>query len=184
MIQNGANSAVGKLVVQNARQRGIKTINIVRNQDAANQLSVLGADVVLVDGDDMLARVREATGGAEIPFGLDCVAGPAASRLTRCVSDGGLICVIGNQSGQDSQFPTRYLTGRGINVTGFNLPRYLAKQPRAKVLDLYAQLADLVTTGAIKTHIEASYGLADIVAAIAHAERGGRRGKILLRPNG
>lgn len=184
MIQNGANSAVGKLVIQNARQQGIKTVNIVRNKELVDPLTELGGDVVIVDGDDLPQRVREATGGAELGFGLDCVAGPAASRMVRCVSDGGLVCVIGNQSGQDSQFPTRALTGRGISVRGFNLPRYLAQQSRAEIISLYERLADLVAAGEIKTEIEAVYDIADISAAVAHAEHGGRRGKILITPNG
>jgi NADPH:quinone reductase-like Zn-dependent oxidoreductase len=184
MIQNGANSAVGKLVIQNARNNGIKTVNIVRNKEAVNSLTDLGADIVVVDGEDLPQRVREMTGGAEIGFGLDCVAGAAASRMVRCVSDGGLVCVYGNQSGQDSQFPTRSLTGRGVRITGFNLPRHLSALSRPDIVSLYGKLADGIVAGQIKTHVEAVYDIGDISAAAAHAERGGRQGKILLMPNG
>jgi NADPH:quinone reductase-like Zn-dependent oxidoreductase len=36
IIQNGANSAVGQSVIQLARLRGVKTINVVRGQYVIN----------------------------------------------------------------------------------------------------------------------------------------------------
>ena len=51
MIQNGANSAVGQAVIQIAKFRQIKTVNIIRDRvnvkDLKNELAAIGADVVL-----------------------------------------------------------------------------------------------------------------------------------------
>ncbi len=40
-----------------AQQRGLRTVNVVRRAELAGELKALGADVVVVDGDD-LARAR------------------------------------------------------------------------------------------------------------------------------
>src|SRR6478735_5316114 len=53
VIQNVANSAVGRLLTVQAHQRGLRTVNVVRRAELAEELKVLGADVVLVDGDDL-----------------------------------------------------------------------------------------------------------------------------------
>lgn len=53
MIQNGANSAVGQAVIQIAKFRQIKTVNIIRDRvnvkDLKNELAAIGADVVLTE---------------------------------------------------------------------------------------------------------------------------------------
>jgi trans-2-enoyl-CoA reductase len=57
VIQNAANSAVGLYLVQLARHRGHRTVNVVRRKDAAAVVHEAGGDVVLVDG------VAAASGG-------------------------------------------------------------------------------------------------------------------------
>ena len=46
----------------------------------------------------------------------------------------------------------------------------------------YAELARAVTEGWLASRVEATYPLDRVALAIEHAERPGRRGKILLRP--
>ncbi|MBM3516062.1 MAG: zinc-dependent alcohol dehydrogenase family protein, partial [Alphaproteobacteria bacterium] len=71
VIQNAANSNCGRYLVELAKLWGIKTVNIVRRPELADDLKALGADVVVVDGPDLAARVNAATGGAPIKLGLD-----------------------------------------------------------------------------------------------------------------
>ena len=53
IIQNAANSAVGQCVIQLARARGIKTINIVRNSEKwETHLKDMGATLVLSEDSD------------------------------------------------------------------------------------------------------------------------------------
>src|SRR6185295_4076337 len=55
VIQNVANSAVGRLVIRLARQRGIKTMNVVRRESLFAELSALGADACVGDGPELAA---------------------------------------------------------------------------------------------------------------------------------
>ena len=71
VIQNVANSAVGGYLVQLAKLRGLKTVNVVRRESAVASVLADGGDVVLVDGDDLPARVKAAVGGAAIRLGID-----------------------------------------------------------------------------------------------------------------
>ncbi|MEO5962351.1 MAG: zinc-dependent alcohol dehydrogenase family protein, partial [Thermomonas sp.] len=56
VLQNAANSAVGGYVVQLAKARGLRTVNVVRREAACEAVRELGGDVVLVDGDDLAKR--------------------------------------------------------------------------------------------------------------------------------
>ena len=49
VIQNVANSAVGRHLIVIARSRGVRTLNVVRRGDVAGELQALGADIVLPD---------------------------------------------------------------------------------------------------------------------------------------
>ena len=49
VVQSAANSAVGGYLIQLAKQRGVKTINVVRRDGLADDLKSKGADVVLID---------------------------------------------------------------------------------------------------------------------------------------
>ena len=48
VIQNLSNSGVGIAVIQVAKRLGMRTVNIVRREGLAEQLTALGADRVLV----------------------------------------------------------------------------------------------------------------------------------------
>src|SRR5205807_201886 len=49
VIQNVANSAVGRLVIRLAKARGWKTVNVVRRDSLFAELKALGADACVVD---------------------------------------------------------------------------------------------------------------------------------------
>src|SRR5947207_15767220 len=82
VIQNVANSAVGRLVIRLARARGVKTLNVVRRETLFGELKTLGADACVVDGADLGAAVKAHTRGAPIRLGLDAVSGQATARLS------------------------------------------------------------------------------------------------------
>ena len=48
VIQNAANSAVGRYIIQLAKTKGVKTLNVVRRTELFGELRKIGADVVLL----------------------------------------------------------------------------------------------------------------------------------------
>ncbi len=72
----------------------------------------------------------------------------------------------------------------GITLKGFWLAG-LFRTARLEDLEvLYGELSGLVADGTLEVPVEASYDLADIKKAVAHAGLEGRNGKIVLTPNG
>jgi NADPH:quinone reductase-like Zn-dependent oxidoreductase len=184
IIQNVANSAVGRFVIRLGRARGIRTVNVVRREALFADLRPLGADVCVVDGPDLPERVRAATGGASIRLGLDAVSGQATARISACVGEGGVVCNYGSMSGEDPVMPRSKLIGDGQSLVGFILGRALAPRSRAQVREIYGELAAQVRAGLLTAPVERVYPIEEIRAAVAHAERGQRHGKILVTPNG
>ena len=173
-VQNGANSSVGRMVIQLARRRGIRTLNVVRRPELVPELEALGADRVFVDGPDLAARVRTAVGAASLMVALDGVAGAATGRLAECLSDGGTIANMGTTSGEPCALPTWMLLYRRIRLVGF----YAGFQMNARSLPerarIMGELAALLGDGSLRSRIAATYRLDEYPAALAHAARAGR----------
>jgi len=182
VIQNAANSAVGHHVIRLAKARGCKSINVVRRDALIAPLKSHGADVVVVDGDDLLDRVAAETGGALARLGIDAVGGAATARLAACLAPGGTVVNYGLLSGEDCRMPPRLLVFNGIALRGFILPGALAARSPADVGALYKRLLGQIMDGALAVDIEQTYPLDRIRDALDHAERGGRSGKILITP--
>jgi NADPH:quinone reductase-like Zn-dependent oxidoreductase len=184
LIQNVANSAVGRLVIPLARARGYRTMNVVRRASLFGELKALGADACVVDGDDLADRVAAQTGGAPVRLGLDAVSGRATGRIASCLGEDGVVVNYGSMSGEDPIMSRPALSGRGVALVGFTLTRPLSKFPREKVRALYADLARQIADGALSAPVEKIYPIDEIGPALEHAQRGERSGKILVAPNG
>src|SRR5215831_1155947 len=184
VIQDVANSAVGRHLIVLAKARGVHTVNVVRRDDVAGELRDLGADIVLRDGPDLAERARTATGGAPIRLGIDAVSGDACRRIADSVADGGVVVSYGSMSGEDPAIGRAALNMRGVSLTGFNLGRGLAKRTPAQVREIYAGLAVKIRDGVLNAPVDSRYPIEDIKAALARAQQGGRNGKVLVLPNG
>lgn len=184
VIQNAANSAVGGHVIRLAKARGLRTVNLVRRQGQIDGLTRIGADVALVDGDELAARVKAATDGAQINLALDAVCGQATARLADCLAYGGTVVNYGYLSGEPCMIRPDHTIVGGITLTGFWLVKALGALSPAGIQEMYDELARQIVDGALKAPVEATYGIEEIADALAHAGRPSRDGKVLLTPNG
>lgn len=182
VIQNAANSAVGRHVIRLARARGLHSVNIVRRESLVAELKAHGGDVVVVDGDDLAQRVRDETGAeAPIRLGIDAVGGSACQRLADCLSDDGVVVNYGFLSGDPCMITPHQAIIHGITLKGFWLVRVMQGLSRDQIEALYAEMAGYFMDGTLEVPVEASYGLSEAKAALAHAWRAGRDGKIVLK---
>ncbi len=189
LVQNGANSNCGRYLIVLAKERGIRTCNIVRRPEVVDELKALGADAVIFDSDDPIEfakRVRLATHDAPVTLGLDMIAGAASGRMARCVSDGGIVVNYGFMSGQPSQIPFHEMFQKDITFVGMSAGRGMAKRNMAQLRDTYAKLAAMIAKGQLHAAIAGTYTLDHAADAFGHAAKTGaeRDGKVILLPNG
>jgi len=182
VIQNGANSGVGSYVVQLAKLRGFKTVNIVRRESAVAGVQTQGGDVVVVDGPDLAERVKAATGGAAIKLGIDAVGGSATARLAATLAEGSSVVNYGALSGEAAAVSPRELIFRDVTLKGFWLARWFRSAPQAKQIALLSELAGLIAQGKLSAPVQATYDVTQIKEAVAAAAAGERQGKILIVP--
>jgi len=180
---NLANSAVGQYVIALARQAGIRTLAVVRRESAARQVRELGADAVVVDGDGLSERISAALGGERLRLALEGTTDPGqTAALVHSLEDGGTVVTFAAATGQAPSVPVGDLIYRGIVLRAFFILTWIRDTPREEVERVYAELADLAQQGVVKAGVEATYPLEEHRAALAHAARTERSGKILFTP--
>jgi trans-2-enoyl-CoA reductase len=180
LIQNAANSAAGRDVIQIARELGYKTVNVVRRTELMDELRAEGGDVVLVDGDKLREEVKSATGGASIRLGLNSVGGDSALRLANCLSPGGTLVSFGAMSLQPLKIPTGLLIFKDLRFRGIWINKWYDNATPSERMETFRSLFDMARRGLLKTKIEKAYPLGEVKAAVTHAAQGKRNGKIIF----
>lgn len=180
LIQNAANSGVGRCVIQIAAAKGLRTVSIVRRAELVDELRSLGGDVVVVDGPQLRDEVREATGGAPIRLGLNATCGPILKRMLPCVADGGTVVTYGAMAREPFILSNAHLIFRDITARGFWITGWYRNATELEVQELFAALCPMLKAGSIYCPVEARYPLFQSRDAILHASREGRSGKILF----
>ena len=174
VVQNSANSAVGRWVIAFAKARGLKTVNIVRRPELVAELKAIGGDVVVVDSPDVSKEIKAAIGKAEIRLALDGVSGPASGVLASTLSPHGTLVSYAAMSSKPISISPLDVIFKPLTVRGFWLghPESVAKSAPS-----IAQAAEMIASGRVRIPVAATYPLSSIKEAVAHAVRGG---KILL----
>jgi len=180
LIQNAANSATGRDVIQIAHELGYKTVNLVRRAELVDELRAEGGDIVLVDGDNLRQEVKDATGGAPIRLGLNSVGGDSALRLANCLAPGGTLVSFGAMSLQPLKIPTGLLIFKDLRFRGIWINKWYDNVTPSERMETFQPLFEMARRDLLKTRVEKAYSLSEVKAAAAHAAQGQRNGKIIF----
>src|SRR5271156_1763776 len=171
VVQNSANSSVGRWVIAFAKTRGLKTVNIVRRPELVTGLKAIGGDVVVVDSPDVSESIKEAVGHADLRLALDGVSGPATGILSSTLSPyGTLVSYAAMSLGPMSISPLEVIF-KPLTIRGFWLGH---PESAAKSAPAIAQAAEMIASGQVRIPVTATYPLSSIKEAVAHALRGGK----------
>ena len=170
VLQNAANSSVGRYLIVLARRRGLRTVNVVRRPGLIAELEALGADAVVIDADDLRHRVTAATDAAAIRLGIDAVAGDATGRIAACLAEHGVVVNYGSVTREPCHMPFDVMFWNDVSLRGFSTTRQLALRSAGQRRALYAGLASSVADGTLKAKIAAAYPLARCIEAFEHGK--------------
>ena len=180
LIQNAANSGVGRFVIQFAQQLGLQTVNIVRRKELVHELKVLGGDVVATDKPRFSKDVKGLTNNAPIKLGLNAVGDRSALEIATSLTTGGTLITYGAMARVPFQINNALLIFGDLRVRGFWRTNWFANASREKVCRLFEYLVGVILSNNLEVPVEEFYSLADIQKAIRHAQQDRRTGKILL----
>ncbi|WP_062208286.1 zinc-binding dehydrogenase [Demequina oxidasica] len=183
LIQNAANGAVGRLVAQLAKGRGINVVGLVRRADGIEELAAQGIErIVATDSDGWKDRVAQITGGAPVKVGVESVGGESAGDVLSLLAEDSTLVVFGAMASPVLNLSSGDVIFKQATVRGFwgkKVGENMAADTRTRLMqELFARLAD----GTITLPVEATFPLSEIADAARAHFTPGRAGKILLRP--
>jgi len=171
VVLYAAAGGVGLIASQWARELGARVIGIVSTPAKRELALAHGCEHVLLDGDDVPARVRELAGGG-VPAVYDSVGRTTFLQSLDCLRPHGVLVSFGNSSGKVEPFGLHELTKRGsLYVTRPTLQDFIRE--RSALEAGCAELFDLVGNGRVTVEVHQTYALRD--AARAHRDLEARR---------
>src|SRR4029077_764799 len=150
VVQNAANSGVGRWVIGLAKSRGLRTVNIVRRPELVAELKAIGGDVVVVNSPDVAGRIRASVGRDDLHLALDGVSGPATGVLASTLSPGGTLVSFAAMSEAPMSMSPFDVIFKPITLRGFFMGHreYVAKIPAT-----LEQAAAMVASGRVQVPV-------------------------------
>ncbi len=182
IVQNVGNSAVGRCVIQLARDLGIRTVSFVRRTGLMDELRALGGDHVFSDDDTGLASALDVLGGANATLAFNAVGGDSALRLMKLLREGGSHITYGAMGRKPVTIPNGLLIFRDIQVRGLWVSRWIENAPMAEVHAVYENLAARVAAGKLVQPVDSTFPLEKFQEALTRLEAPDRSGKVLFVP--
>jgi len=169
VVQNAANSGVGRWVIAFAKRRGLKTVNIVRRQELVPSLRRSAETSSSSTLSDVSERIKAAVGHAELRLALDGVSGPATAYSPATLSPRGTLVSFAAMSSNPYVISPLDVIFKPVAVRGFFMghPEFAAKLAPAA-----AQAAEMIASRQVHIPVAATYALSSIKEAVAPRKRG------------
>jgi NADPH:quinone reductase-like Zn-dependent oxidoreductase len=177
VIITAASSSVGLAAIQIVKALGGTSIATTRTSAKKEELLALGADhVIVTDDEDLVARVKEITGGKGARIVFDPVAGDFINTLAQATANGGTIFLYGFLSGQPTPLPMAAF-GRRIGIFGYTFGE-LRGTPDWETMKKY--IYDRLADGTFKPRIAKTFPFDQTVEAYKYLESNQQIGKVVI----
>ncbi|MFD5029241.1 NADPH:quinone oxidoreductase family protein [Streptomyces sp. NPDC058220] len=184
LLVHAAAGGVGSAAVQLGKAAGATVIGVVGGPEKARVARELGCDVVIDRRtDDIVAAVKEATGGRGADVVYDPVGGDAYTASAKCVAFEGRIVVVGFASGAIPSPALNHALVKNYSVMGLHWGLYNTKDPAA-VLRCHEELTGLAERGAIKPLISERVPMKGAADAVQRVADGVTTGRVVVLPEG
>ena len=184
LLVHAAAGGVGSAAVQLGKAAGATVIGVVGGPEKAAVARELGCDVV-VDrhAEDVVAAVKEATGGRGADVIYDPVGGAAYAQSAKLVAFEGRIVVVGFASGTIPSPALNHALVKNYSIVGLHWGLYNLKDPAA-IQRCHETLTDLAAKGLIRPLVSERVPFAAAADAVQRVADGTTTGRLVVLPEG
>ncbi|MGA5169105.1 MULTISPECIES: NADPH:quinone oxidoreductase family protein [Streptomyces] len=182
LLVHAAAGGVGSAAVQLGKAAGAKVVGVVGGAEKAAVARDLGCDAVIDrHGDDVVAAVKEFTGGRGADVVYDPVGGDAYAKSAKCVAFEGRIVVVGFASGDIPAPALNHALVKNYTIMGLHWGLYNQKDPEA-IRRCHDLLTEYAAKGLIKPLIGDRVAFEDAAAAVQRVADGTTTGRLVVLP--
>ncbi|MEU0084614.1 NADPH:quinone oxidoreductase family protein [Streptomyces sp. NPDC006274] len=184
LLVHAAAGGVGSAAVQLGKAAGARVIGVAGGPEKAAVARELGCDVVIDRrADDIVAAVKEATGGRGADVVYDPVGGDAYAKSAKCVAFEGRIVVVGFASGDIPAPALNHALVKNYSIMGLHWGLYATKDP-ASIGRCHRTLTEYAAKGLIKPLISERVPFKDAAGAVQRVADGTTTGRLVVVPDG
>ncbi|MCX4679557.1 NADPH:quinone oxidoreductase family protein [Streptomyces sp. NBC_01433] len=184
LLVHAAAGGVGSAAVQLGKAAGATVIGVVGGPEKAGIARKLGCDLVIDRrSEDIVAKVKEATGGRGADVVYDPVGGDAYAKSVKCVAFEGRVVVVGFASGVIPAPALNHALVKNYSIAGLHWGLYNTKDPAA-VRACHDELTALAARGVIRPLISERVAMAGAADAVQRVADGTSTGRIVVLPTG
>ncbi|KAG5921404.1 hypothetical protein E4U61_006794 [Claviceps capensis] len=178
-LVHAAAGGVGLLLVQMLRSIGAKVIGTASTEEKRELAKTKGAEWTIDSGEDVVAKVKEITGGHGIDAIFDGVGMATFDADLEMIALKGHLVSFGNASGAVPPVNILKLGAKNVKLVRPVLYGYITER---KDLEAYSQeLFTLVASGKLDVVIHDVYPLSEVARAHVDIESRKTTGKLLIR---
>jgi NADPH:quinone reductase len=178
VLITAASSSVGLAAMQIANLVGATPIAATRTSAKRDALLAAGAaQVVATTEEDLVARVRERTGGKGARVVFDPIGGPGVETLAQATACGGIIFQYGALSPEPTPFP-RVALGNRLAVRGYIYNEITTDPQRLEAAKRF--ILDGLASGELRPIVAKTFPLEAIADAHRYLESNQQIGKIVV----
>lgn len=183
LLVHAAAGGVGSAAVQLGKAAGATVIGVVGGPAKAAVARELGCDLVIDRHEqDVVAAVKEATGGRGADVIYDPVGGQAYAQSAKVVAFEGRIVVVGFAGGTIPSPALNHALVKNYSILGLHWGLYNTKDPKL-VRHCHERLTELAARGAIKPLVSERVPLAGAATAVQRVADGVTTGRVTVLPS-
>lgn len=180
LLVHAASGGVGSAAVQLGKAAGARVIGVVGGQDKVAVAERMGCDVVIDRrSEDIIAQVKEVTGGHGADVVYEPVGGSAYTASTKCIAFEGRIVVVGFASGTIPEPRLNHAMVKNYSILGLHWGLYEQHDPQA-VRDCHDELVRLADAGKIEPLVAERFGFEQVPEALTRIAGGSSTGRIVV----
>ena len=181
LVHAGA-GGVGSAAIQVGLAAGARVIATAGGPRKVSVCQELGAqEVIDYRGEDVVARVKELTGGRGADVIWDPVGGDVFDASRRCVAFEGRLVVVGFASGRIPEVPAAHMLVKNYSVVGLHWGLYRQQEPQV-ALAAHESLTRLYAEGRIRPLVSERVPMAGAPAALMRLAGRATVGKVVVEP--
>jgi len=179
VLISAASSSVGIAAIQIARMVGATPVALTRTRSKRQALLDAGAaHVIATQEQDLVAEVKQVTGGKGARIVFDPVAGPTVAKLAAAMAERGTLFVYGALSTEPTPLPLWDVLGKSLTIRGYVLFEITGNPERLERAKKF--IVGGLSAGKLKPMVAKTFSLDQIVEAHRYLESNQQVGKIVV----
>lgn len=182
LLMHAGASGLASVIIPMAKAFGIRVITSVLNENIANSIKHLNADVVIDMSKEKTAYVLKAEleAGRSVDVAIDCLGGEHMGECLKYLTHGARWIMIAALAGTKTEIDLKNIYVRNVRIVGSTLR---SRTPETKALILASLVKDVwpkIESGLVKPTIYKTLPITEAEEAHAILQRGENVGKVVL----